>query len=614
MNRWKLEKLNKKTKIILICIFIEIVTIIITLYFKILEKCFDITILKGAENILNAPKIIFCNPALILIAIFVIAIGVLISINIKKFLKGTNEENIGINFKQKDGTHGTANFSDVRELSDILTIGNEENTNGIIIGKTLDTDELIILPDDYGDLNRNIFIIGASGSGKSRKFIIPNILKIAEQDERLKNVENAVLSGKNIVCTDPKGDLYSKCCRALEKRGYKVKLLNLVAPTYSDGIDLIKFIENNVDAQVFADVVISTTQDIGSKKGDEFWQTTQENLLKALLLHIVLEVEDKSKKNMEYLYSIISSGDIKKIDRVFQNSKGITKIAYNIYAQATDTIKQSVITGLATKLQIFQLDEINAITQRNDIDFEELDNEKVAIFCVTSDMDTTMNFLNSLFFSFLFIKTIRMADNNKEKCLHRRLSIILDEFPNIGQIPDFPQKLATIRSRGISAWVVCQNISGMERLYPNNLWQSIIGNSDLKIAMGCNDILTAEYISRLLGVSTVANNSIRKTAGFDGIMDIGNEGLATTSRNLMNADEILRMDNKLQIVIIRGQKPFICKKFDYSEYWMSKEMEEIEITKYKKPVTLDRKRVEKEITKLPTFEEFIKSKKEGTKC
>lgn len=315
---------------------------------------------------------------------------------------------------------------------------------------------------------------------------------------------------------------------------------------------------------------------------------------------------------MKYLYSIISSGDIKKVDRVFQNSKGITKIAYNIYAQATDTIKQSVVTGLATKLQIFQLDEINAITQKNDIDFAKLDNEKLCIFCVTSDMDTTMNFLNSLFFSFLFIKTIRIADNNKQRRLKRELCIILDEFPNIGQIPDFQQKLATIRSRAISAVVVCQNISGLEALYPNNLWQGIVGNCDIKIVMGCNDILTAEYISRVLGVSSVQNNSIRKVAGFDGKLDFGNEAIATTKRNLLNADEILRMDNTEQIVIIRGQKPFKCKKFDYSEYWMSKEMEEIEIEKYRDKVTIDKPIIEKE-EKLPTFEEFIqiKRKEEG---
>lgn len=609
MKKWNLKQIDTKTGIILTCAFVEVFIIILSLYIKAVEKCFDITILKGAENIFNAPKIIIYNPGIIVIAIVVIAIGMLGFINVKNFLKGTNEEVEGIGFKEKDGTHGTANFSDVRELTDILTIGNEENTKGIIIGKTLDTDEIITLPDIYKDLNRNIFVIGASGSGKSRKFLIPNILKIAEQDEK---IENEIKKGKNIVCTDPKGDLYCKCCRILEKKGYKVKLFNLVAPLYSDGIDLIKFIETPLDAQIFAQVVITTTQDVGSKKGDEFWQTTQENLLKALLLHIVFEVEDESKKNMEYLYSIISSGDIKKVDMVFQKSKGITKIAYNIYAQATDSIKQSVITGLATKLQIFQLDEINAITQRNDIDFAELDNEKVAIFCVTSDMDTTMNFLNSLFFSFLFIKTIRIADNNKEKRLHRDLNVILDEFPNIGQIPDFPQKLATIRSRGISAMVACQNVSGLENLYPNNLWQSIIGNEDIKIIMGLNDILSAEYFSKVLGVSTVANNSIRKTAGFDGMMDIGKEGIATVSRNLMNADELLRLDNMIQIVIIRGQKAFKCKKFDYSEYRIANEMEEIEIAKYKKPITLERKNIKEELEKLPTFEEFIKSKrKEG---
>lgn len=609
MKKWEWKELDTKTRVILICALVEVAMIIITLYIKAVEKCFDITILKGTENILNVPKILIYNPGMIVIAIVMIAIGILSFINIKNFFKGTNEEVEGIGFKEKDGTHGTANFSDVRELTDILTIGNEENTKGIIIGKTLDTDEIITLPDSYKDLNRNIFVIGASGSGKSRKFLIPNILKIAEQDEK---IENEIKKGKNIVCTDPKGDLYCKCCRILEKRGYKVKLFNLVAPLYSDGIDLIKFIETPLDAQIFAQVVITTTQDVGSKKGDEFWQTTQENLLKALLLHIVFEVEDESKKNMEYLYSIISSGDIKKVDTVFQKSKGITKIAYNIYAQATDSIKQSVITGLATKLQIFQLDEINAITQRNDIDFSELDNEKVAIFCVTSDMDTTMNFLNSLFFSFLFIKTIRIADNNKEKRLHRDLNVILDEFPNIGQIPDFPQKLATIRSRGISAMVACQNVSGLENLYPNNLWQSIIGNEDIKIIMGLNDILSAEYFSKVLGVSTVANNSIRKTAGFDGMMDIGKEGIATVSRNLMNADELLRLNNMIQIVIIRGQKAFKCKKFDYSEYRMAEEMEEIEIAKYKKPIILERKNIKEELEKLPTFEEFVKSKrKEG---
>lgn len=612
MKKWKIEELNTKTKVIIICALIEVFTMIITLYFKAVEKCFDIKMLKGAENILNAPKILLNNPKIIVIAIFMAVIGVLSFINIKHFLEGTKEEIDGIRFKEKDGTHGTARFADVRELTDILVIGNEENTNGLILGKTLDTDELIILPDNYRGLNRNIFVLGASGSGKSRKFIVPNILKIAEQEEKLKNIENAVFERKNIVCTDPKGELYSKCCKMLESRGYKVKVFNMVKPLYSDGIDLIKLIKTELDAQIFAKIIINTTYDMGNKKSDEFWLNTQENLLIALLLHIVYEEDDESKKNMGYIHSLLASENLEKVDNVLKKSKGNIKKSYNVYAKESDAVKQSVLTGLATKLQIFQIDHINAITQRNDIDFDDLDKEKMAIFCIMRDMDSTMNFLCSIFFSFLFINVVGVADDNKGKRLHRGLVLFLDEFPNIGQIPDFIKKLATIRTREISAVIVCQNIAGIENLYPNNAWQAIIGNTDIRILMGCNDIQSADYFSRTLGTATVEINTTRKTGGFDGLMDIGDEGITTTRRNLMNPDEILRMKNDEQIVILRGQRPFKCKKFDYSEYKLANEIEEIEITEHKEPIILEDKRIENQEEKLPTFEEFIEMKrKEG---
>ena len=124
--------------------------------------------------------------------------------NLKTSLKNANIETEGIKFRKKDGTHGTAGFANINDLKHILQVGNEKNTNGIILGKTIDTDEIIILPDSYKKLNRNIMVFGASGSGKSRKFIVPNILKIAEQDERARNLENAIQQGKNIIVTDPK--------------------------------------------------------------------------------------------------------------------------------------------------------------------------------------------------------------------------------------------------------------------------------------------------------------------------------------------------------------------------------------------------------------------------
>ena len=614
-----LKILQKKNIFYIIAIIASIRLLIplISKYIVLLNKCFNENF-KALEvnNFLECAKAIIDNKIIGISYMVILVIISLLIYNIKFTKKQLKVEKEGINFKQKDETHGSANFINPHNI-ELLKIGKEEETHGIILGKTIDTNEIIILPDESKTINRNFMIWGASGSGKSTGYIIPNALKIAEQEtigakNQKKNAKDFALQGKNVVFTDPKGELYSLTSEYFREQGYEIKVFNLVNPSHSDGIDLINFIDKEIDAQVFAQIVINTTQNAG-KKGEEFWQNTQENLLKALLLHVRFEVEDKSKQNMRYLNSILASGDIKKIDEVFKNSTGITKIAYNIYAQASDTIKQSTIVGLATKLQIFQLDDVASITERNDIDFVDLNNKKMVIYCIISDMDTTMSFLNSLFFSFLFLKTIRQADKNETKKLNRPLHIFLDEFANIGQIPDFQQKLSTIRSREISCSIVCQHIAGLKTLYPNDVWQGLIGNCDVKIIMGTNDLLTAEYIRDMLGISTIETSSIRKEAEFDGKLDYGAISIATGKRNLMNSDEILRMNNDEEIVIIRGCKPFKCKKIRYWEYRLGKNLKEKSIEDYEPknkyklvPISEDKNVEEK---KLPTFEEFLRERR-----
>lgn len=616
-----LKILQKKNIFYIIAIIASIRLLIplISKYIVLLNKCFNENF-KALEvnNFLECAKAIIDNKIIGISYMVILVIISLLIYNIKFTKKQLKVEKEGINFKQKDETHGSANFINPHNI-ELLKIGKEEETHGIILGKTIDTNEIIILPDESKTINRNFMIWGASGSGKSTGYIIPNALKIAEQEtigakNQKKNAKDFALQGKNVVFTDPKGELYSLTSEYFREQGYEIKVFNLVNPSHSDGIDLINFIDKEIDAQVFAQIVINTTQNAG-KKGEEFWQNTQENLLKALLLHVRFEVEDKSKQNMRYLNSILASGDIKKIDEVFKNSTGITKIAYNIYAQASDTIKQSTIVGLATKLQIFQLDDVASITERNDIDFVDLNNKKMVIYCIISDMDTTMSFLNSLFFSFLFLKTIRQADKNETKKLNRPLHIFLDEFANIGQIPDFQQKLSTIRSREISCSIVCQHIAGLKTLYPNDVWQGLIGNCDVKIIMGTNDLLTAEYIRDMLGISTIETSSIRKEAEFDGKLDYGAISIATEKRNLMNSDEILRMNNDEEIVIIRGCKPFKCKKIRYWEYRLGKNLKEKSIedyepkNKYKLVPISEEKNIEEK--KLPTFEEFLRERRKS---
>ena len=204
MEIHKLKKFKLVKFIIIGIFFVEIIVPLIYLYIKQIEKCFNTNYLINVTNLLNSPKILANNPIIFVILIGILVIFFMAYYNLKTSLKNANIETEGIIFKKKDGTHGTAGFENINDLKHILQVGNEKNTNGIILGKTIDTDEIIILPDSYKKLNRNIMVFGASGSGKSRKFIVPNILKIAEQDERARNLENAIQQGKNIIVTDPK--------------------------------------------------------------------------------------------------------------------------------------------------------------------------------------------------------------------------------------------------------------------------------------------------------------------------------------------------------------------------------------------------------------------------
>lgn len=187
----KLKKFKLAKFIIIGTFLLELVVPLICLYIRQIEKCFNSSYLVSVSNLMNSPKILVNNPIIFIILISILFIIFMAKYNLKISLKNSTIETKGIIFKEKDGTHGTAGFANIKDLKHILTVGNEEKTNGIILGKTIDTDEIIILPDSYKKLNRNIMVFGASGSGKSRKFIVPNILKIAEQDERAREIRRS---------------------------------------------------------------------------------------------------------------------------------------------------------------------------------------------------------------------------------------------------------------------------------------------------------------------------------------------------------------------------------------------------------------------------------------
>lgn len=328
-------------------------------------------------------------------------------------------------------------------------------------------------------------------------YVIPNIINLAEQ-------------GKSIILTDPKGELYKKTYIYLKNKGYNVKLLNLVDMDKSDRWNPFSVIESEIDAQIFSEIVIENTQLDKSKGQDEFWSRTGQNLLKALALGQVELLRNREERSVSKIYNTLSTGDIKAIDRYFVNIRGPGRMSYNIYAQATDTVKQSVVTGLATRLQIFQTKKVRQITDKSDIDLREPGRSKCAYFCITSDMDSTFDFIAGLFFSFLFIKLIRLADCNPTGKLDVETYFLLDEFPNIGKIPDFEKKLSTMRSRGVNTSIIFQSIAQLKNRYPNDVYQEILGNCDTKLCLGCSEILSSEYVSKLLRNFNSRNKHCKK--------------------------------------------------------------------------------------------------------
>ena len=284
----------KKFKEPLFYLILSILTVpIINTYINILKRSIDLEISKGTVFI-----------------IWIITSGIIILAIKNAILTKANAkiEVEGINLKKKDGTYGTADWGTRDEIEEYLSIGKRD---GIVLGQT-DEGELITLPlNTY--LNKNIAVFGASGSKKSRGFVIPNIIELAQEQLQIANGREI-----SLVITDPKGELYRKTGKYLEEeKGYDVKVFNLVTPEYSNGSRFIGFVEDETDAQIFSQIVIEGTQLDRKSGGDEFWNRGEQNLLKALLLYTINYVEKEEERNMGFIYDCLASGNIKSIDNLF---------------------------------------------------------------------------------------------------------------------------------------------------------------------------------------------------------------------------------------------------------------------------------------------------------
>ena len=453
------------------------------------------------------------------------------------------------------GTYGTSGWMSRKEMAGVLDLVPDlRKHKGVVLGM-LDNKAVCIPENPH--INGNLAVYGSSGSMKTRSFCVNRILQ-------------AAVRGESLIISDPKSELYEKSSEYLRDQGYCVKAFNLVNPENSDSWNCLSEVEGQeLMAQLFVDVIIKNT--INNGKGDHFWDSCEMNLLKALVLYVDQSYAEQNR-NIGEVYRLLTLSGESDLDSLFENLPPThpAKAPYSLYKQASDTVRSGVIIGLGSRLQVFQSELIKKITPRDEIDLELPGQERCAYFLVTSDQDSTFDFLASLFLSFCFIKLVRYADKNCEGGkLPVPVHVLGEELTACGTIPDLSRRLSVIRSRNISMSCVFQNLAGLQNRYPLNLWQEILGNCDAQLFLGCTDELTAEFISSRTGLASVSVSSKSKQLGTWRISNYTPEYRETSGvgkRPVLTPDEVLRLPIKQALVIIRGQKVLKVDKMDYSKH------------------------------------------------
>ena len=517
----------------------------------------------GTAPLMASPEIAACFQAAlrpphgiygIFICIGLLAVLLLMVMRIGYSDSGEYDEDRNFTYSAR-GTYGTSGWMGRREMEGVLDlVGDLRRHRGIVLGM-LDR-KYVCVPEETR-LNSNLAVYGASGSMKTRSFCMNRILQ-------------GVSRGESLIICDPKSELYEKSSEYLRDKGYVVKVFNLVNPENSDSWNCLAEVEGQeLMAQLFVDVIIRNTK--GDSKGDHFWDSAEMNLLKALVLYVDKGYPEESR-NMGQVYQLLTLNSETALNSLFDVLPAThpAKAPYSLFKQASDTVRSGVVIGLGSRLQVFQSELIRKITARDEIDLELPGQEPCAYFLVTSDQDSTFDFLASLFLSFVFIKLVRYADKN---CEGGKLSVPVhvlgEELTACGTIPDLSRRLSVIRSRNISMSCVFQNLAGLQNRYPQNLWQEILGNADVQLFLGCTDPLTAEFVSSRTGLASVAVSSKSKQLGTWRISNYTPEFRETNGvgkRPVLTPDEVLRLPIDKALVIIRGKKTLKVDKMDYSKH------------------------------------------------
>ncbi|HFH9259181.1 TPA: VirD4-like conjugal transfer protein, CD1115 family [Streptococcus agalactiae] len=406
--------------------------------------------------------------------------------------------------------------------------------------------------------NKNVLVIGGSGSGKTRFYVKPNLMQMHS----------------SYCVTDPKGTIVIECGKMLEDNGYEIKILNTINFKKSMKYNPFAYIRSEKDILKLVQTIIANTKGEGEKAGEDFWVKAEKLYYTALIGYIFYEAP-REEKNFATLLDMIDASEVREddetymnpIDRLFEalEKKEPTHFAvkqYKKYKLAAGKTAKSILISCGARLAPFDIQELRDLMKEDELELDTLGDRKTALFVIISDTDDTFNFVVSIMYSQLFNLLCDKADDEYGGRLPVHVRCLLDEFANIGLIPKFEKLIATIRSREISASIILQAQSQLKAIYKDNA-DTIVGNCDSTLFLGGKEKTTLKELSETLGKETIDlynTSETRSNANSYG------SNYQKTGKELMSQDEITVMDGSKCIFQLRGVRPFLSDKFDITKH------------------------------------------------
>ena len=399
----------------------------------------------------------------------------------------------------------------------------------------------------------NVLVIGGSGAAKTRSFVLPNILT----------------ANTNYVITDPKSEVLLATGGYLKEQGYDVRVLNLVNLEQSDGYNPFCYLRDEKDVLKLVNNLIQSTTPKGSHESDPFWTKAETALLQAIILMLFQEAPEY-EQNFSMVMRVLEyaevreedEGHVSPLDLLFESIErrkpdSVAVRQYKVFKLAAGKTAKSILVSTAVRLAPFNLPQIQALTNHDDMDLYTLGEKKVALYAVIPDNDNAFHFLVSLLYAQAFQALYYSADQIHHGPLPRHVRFVLDEFAAM-PLPGFTRELATMRSRSISASVIIQNMAQIKELYKDS-WETIPGNCDTILYLGGNESSTHKYVSEMLGKATIDTKTHGQTKGKSGSYSTN---FQMSGRELLTPDEVRKLDNRYALLFIRGASPVMDEKYD----------------------------------------------------